>query len=220
MTRVAGEQGLRRVLVISPHPDDEAIGCGGTLRMHVLNGARVHVVFLTSGEKGGHGRSEIETAALREREAQAAAQILGIEWIDFYREPDGQLRAGDQLVARLRDKLVEWRPERIYLPHDQEMHKDHPAAVAVLRSALSAASHVEAATEIRMFEVWTPIQQIDEIVDISDYAETKRAAIQAYASQCAVLRFDEAALGLNRYRGEMHSWPGGPYAEVFTEMRR
>ena len=49
--------------------------------------------------------------------------------------------------------------------------------------------------------------------------ETKLAAIRAYASQCRVLRFDDAALGLNRYRGEMHCWPGGDYAEIFQWMK-
>ena len=70
-----------------------------------------------------------------------------------------------------------------------------------------------------MYEVWTPIQQIDHVANISDNVETKRKAIQAHQSQCSVLKFDEAILGLNRYRGEMHSWPGGDYAEVFTEMK-
>ena len=59
---------------------------------------------------------------------------------------------------------------------------------------------------------------MDEIVDISPYIEVKCAAIQAYKSQCDVVRFDEAALGLNRYRGALHGWPGGDYAEVFMQV--
>jgi N-acetylglucosamine malate deacetylase 1 len=47
----------------------------------------------------------------------------------------------------------------------------------------------------------------------------KLCAVQAYHSQCEVVDFVEAVRGLNRYRGEMHSWPGGDYAEVFTRMR-
>jgi LmbE family N-acetylglucosaminyl deacetylase len=214
------KNGRHRVLVISPHPDDEAIGCGGTLRKHVLEGSRVHVVFLTSGEAGGHGRPPAETGALREREAQAAADVLGIERIEFYREPDGKLRATPGLVERLRTKLARWRPKRIYLPHGQETHEDHRAAARLLRRALAPAEAADLHPEVRLFEVWTPLQRMDEIVDISNHVETKRAAIQAYASQCAVMRLDEAILGLNRYRGEMHSWPGGDYAEVFAAMRR
>ena len=69
------------------------------------------------------------------------------------------------------------------------------------------------------YEVWTPVQKLVEIVDISPCMATKLRAIRAYRSQCAVLDFDAAILGLNRYRGEMHSWPGGRYAEVFTAVR-
>jgi len=70
------------------------------------------------------------------------------------------------------------------------------------------------------FEVWTPLQRIDHIVDVSRHIKVKIAAIRAYRSQCAVMRFDEALIALNRYRGEMHSWPGGDYAEVFTIWKR
>ena len=43
---------MNRVMVISPHPDDESIGCGGTICRHVAAGEPVHVELLTSGEKG------------------------------------------------------------------------------------------------------------------------------------------------------------------------
>ena len=70
-----------------------------------------------------------------------------------------------------------------------------------------------------MFEVWTPLQRMDQIVDITPYIETKIAAIRAHKSQCDVLGFDDAFLGLARYRGEMFSWPEGDYAEIFAQVR-
>ncbi len=63
------------------------------------------------------------------------------------------------------------------------------------------------------------MQEMDEIVDISAYVECKLAAIQKHKTQVNVMRLDEAALALNRYRGEMHSWPGGDYAEVFQRLK-
>ena len=208
---------MSRILVLSPHPDDESIGCGGTLRRHVRQRDEVQVVFLTSGEKGGHGRSIEETIRQREAEAGRAARILGVRHLEFWREPDGGLRATRPVVRRLRDKLRRFRPDRIYVTHDREMHPDHRGAVRLLRCALNGATGRR--PEVLMYEVWTPIQQLDEITDISAHIATKLRAVRAYRSQCAVVGFVAAVRGLNRYRGELHSWPGGDYAEVFTRLR-
>jgi LmbE family N-acetylglucosaminyl deacetylase len=210
---------VSRILVLSPHPDDEAIGCGGTIRKHVKEGDTVHVVFLTSGEKGGHGRTAELTRRLREREARKAARILGVAQAEFWREPDGTLRATTAAVARLRRKVRTWRPDRIYVTHDRETHPDHRASVRLLRRAFDGAGPLRKKPLVLMYEIWTPIQRIDEIVDVSPYMKAKLAAVRAYKTQCQVLAFDEAVAGLNRYRGEMHSWPGGDYAEIFTRMR-
>ena len=102
---------MNRVLVISPHPDDESIGCGGTLRKHALDGDSVHVIFLTSGERGGHGRSLEETARIREQEAKTAASVLGVKHFEFWREPDSGLQATQRVVGRLRVRLREWKPD-------------------------------------------------------------------------------------------------------------
>lgn len=210
---------MGRVLVLSPHPDDESIGCGGTLRGHVLNGDVVNVVFLTSGEAGGHGKAPDETARIREAEARAAARVLGLQQIEFWHEPDGKLRVTQQLLKRLEKKLLEMRPDIVYVTHDHEMLRDHSAAARLLKRALSGSKRRHGNPEVLMFEVWTPLQEMDQIVDITPYVKIKREAIRAYKSQCDVMRFDEAALALNRYRGEMHSWPGGDYAEIFRRLR-
>jgi LmbE family N-acetylglucosaminyl deacetylase len=207
---------MSRILVLAPHPDDEAIGCGGTLLLHRQQGDMVQIVFLTSGERGGHKLPEDNVIKLREREAQAAARILGVKHLEFWRLPDGAVRPTRAAVDRLRKKLRQCQPDRIYVTHDQEMHPDHRGAVRLLRRALGGSKGNRPV--LLGYEVWTPIQQLNEIVDISSFIERKLRAVRAYRSQCAVMGFVEAVRGLNRYRGEMHSWPGGDYAEVFTRL--
>lgn len=210
-----------RVLVISPHPDDEAIGCGGALHKHVVDGDHVGVIFLTSGEKGGHGKSPEETRCLREREAEDAASVLGIQEIDFWRERDGMLRSTSHLTKRLAATLDTYRPDRIYTTSGYESHPDHRAAARLTHAARRTS---EMPCLVFSFEVWTPLERIDEITDITPYIDVKLAAIRAYQSQCKALSFDEAFLGLARYRGEMFCWPkeegkSGRFAEVFAAMR-
>lgn len=209
-----------RVLVLSPHPDDDAIGCGGALCQHVANGDQVKLVVLTSGEAGGHGRQDrAQTQRLREAEALAACAIIGIDDTEFWREPDGALQVTDGLLSRLAATIEEWKPGYIYAPHAAEMHGDHQASAELLRLALKSLAGGARPCVIRLYEVWTPMQEIDEVVDISDFVPRKLAAIRQHETQISVMRLDEAAIALNRYRGEMHSWPGGDYAEVFQRLR-
>ena len=210
---------MARVLVLSPHPDDESSGCGGTLSSHVAAGDAVRVVFLTSGELGGHGISPEATREKREQEATAACAILGCERFEFWRAPDGRLRAESALVERTANYLLEWRPDLVYTTHPGEMHPDHRAAARIVSLAI-AKLPAAAAPLVFLFEIWTPLSKLDRIVDITRWMEQKLRAIRAYESQCAAVRFDDAIAGLNRYRGEMHSWPEGDYAEVFTQMKR
>lgn len=209
---------MSKIIVISPHPDDEAIGCGGAICYHIQQGHQVEVIFLTSGEKGGHGRPENQTIEIREAEAISAGKILGVANIDFWKQPDGAMKANDECVERLAEKIKLLQPEIIYVTHEGEMHPDHKAAAELVRKAVAEMENEKAKPVVWTYEVWTPIQQIDHIVDISAFVGTKRRAIQAHHSQCSVLKFDEAILGLNRYRGEMHSWPGGDYAEIFKKL--
>lgn len=210
---------MSRILVISPHPDDESIGCGGTLCKHIAEGDEVMTIFLTSGERGGHGLPPHETKILREAEARKAATILGYKTMVFWRVPNGKLRATRQNVEKLKVTLREWQPSIIYVTHDKEMHPEHRAAAGIVRKAIDIKQNLQNSPTVLMYEVWTPLQKMDHIVDISLYIETKRNSILAHKSQSDILKFDEAITGLNRYRGEMHSWPGGDFAEIFIYMK-
>lgn len=208
---------MARILVLSPHPNDEAIGCGGTLASHAAAGDDIHVVYLTSGERNSRGLGPREAAYLREREAEAAAGALGVAGIEFWREPDGALMATASLARRIADVIRIFAPDYLYTTHIAESHSDHRAAARMAIGALRGLPRPWPV--MRLFEVWTPLQRYDFVQDISCHMGPKMLAVRCYASQCANLRYDEAAAALNRYRGAMHNEGGGEYAEAFLEIR-
>ena len=206
---------LVRVLVLSPHPDDEAIGCGGTLCRHSAAGDELRVIFLTSGERGSRVIGPAETAATRETEAKASAAVLGVGEIEFLRAPDGRLRVSAELIGAIGKSIRRFQPHYLYTAHGGEAHSDHRAAARLATQTL--AKMKGAKPLIRLFEVWTPLRRPNHFEDITAHIETKTRAVQCYASQCHNLRFDEACIALNRYRGLMHS--ECEYAEAFFEIK-
>lgn len=204
-----------RVLVIAAHPDDEAIGCGGTIRKHVYDGDEVEVLLLTSGEQGCPGEDPEQTATLRVHEAYESSAILGSRVLEFWGEPDGKLQRDERLVNKLAKILVVRRPDIVYVTGNQDGHPDHQVAADLLSLALERGI---VKPECWMYEVWTPLTTYDKVVDISEFIGHKMLAIRKHESQVKRIRFDEAALCLARFRGELHNRPFGPFAETFQRM--
>jgi LmbE family N-acetylglucosaminyl deacetylase len=200
------------VLVIAPHPDDESIGCGGTICLHVQRGDRVSVAFLTSGELGLKHLDCQEAWRVREGEAQAAAAVLGVAEMNFLRLPDWYLQDHvEEADGRLQSILHLETPSRIYLPHAGEWHPDHAATLAVVRAALTRSEM--AVPELLTYEVWTPQPEYDHVEDISAVMRRKLRAVRSYRSQNRYFRYERAVRGLNQYRGALAA--RRPYAEVF-----
>jgi LmbE family N-acetylglucosaminyl deacetylase len=200
------------VLVIAPHPDDEAIGCGGSICLHAGRGDRVTAVFLTSGELGLKHLPCEEARRVRESEAEAAAEVLGLAALTFLRLPDWYV--GDRLgeaAAALARVLTREAPGCVYLPHAGEWHPDHRASLPAVRAALRAIGLVP--PTLLAYEVWTPLAEHDDGEDITSVLSRKLAAVRCHRSQVAQLRYDRAVRGLNQFRGAA-AW-GCRYAEVF-----
>jgi LmbE family N-acetylglucosaminyl deacetylase len=200
------------VLVIAPHPDDEAIGCGGTICLHTDRGDRVVTVFLTSGELGLEHLPREDAWQVREAEATEAATVLGTEAPIFLRCPDWFL--GDAIAETalaLRPVLKRAEPEIVYVPHPLEWHPDHRATGAVVR--LAARSNGGSPVELRTYEVWTPLPVYEVVEDVTAVMERKLSAIRCYRSQLDHFHYDRAVEGLDRYRGCLAGHCD--YAEVF-----
>lgn len=216
-----------RVLVLAPHPDDECIGCGGTVRKYVESGARVRVVVLTDGRDGDptvralasndpeRARLEDELAARRKAEGAAALKVLGVEQGYFLNASDGRLRNHVASVsARLADILSEWRPEIVLLPFLTDRHADHFAANQCF---LEAVSRVDAdwaeSLNCLGYETWSPIYA-NVYVDITATIDCKRRALNCHESQLRFNNFLAGIEGLNRFRA-VSGLTGGTYAEAF-----
>jgi LmbE family N-acetylglucosaminyl deacetylase len=201
-----------RVLVIAPHPDDEAIGCGGAICLHRQRGDAVRVVFLTSGELGLEQLPREQAWQVREEEARAAAAVLGLTGLTFLRLPDWVLAERvAEAAAALRPILQGWAPRLVYLPHSHDGHPDHRAALPIVRTALRGADI--RLPDLRCFEVWTPLVEYDQVEDITGVMKHKLRAVRCYASQTAEFRYDRAIRGLGQYRGVLAA--RCRYAEVF-----
>lgn len=164
------------VLVIAPHPDDEAIGPGGTLWKHSRRGDRIRVVFLTSGELGLKSMPAEQAWDVRESEARRATRVLGIEHLDFLRLPDwGVDDHRERAIAALGRIMESHPPNVIYLPHTQDDHPDHAACVPVMDPVLEA--YRGPSPRVLAYELWSPMLRFDEVEDISDALQYKLQAI-------------------------------------------
>jgi LmbE family N-acetylglucosaminyl deacetylase len=197
------------VLVIAPHPDDESIGCGGTICLHTGRGDRVAVTFMTSGELGLKDLPREEAWRVREREAAAAAEVLGVSVLEFLRCPDWYMgEAIEEAAGRLAPVVEREAPDVVYVPHAAEWHPDHRACLPALRAALGGRRPT-----LLAYEVWTPLAEWDHVENVDPVMARKLRAVRAYRSQVGQLRYDRAVRGLNLFRGPTAG--GCRYAEVF-----
>ncbi|HEX2123107.1 MAG TPA: PIG-L family deacetylase [Thermoanaerobaculia bacterium] len=197
-----------RLLVLAPHPDDEVIACGGLVAQHLREKREVRIIVATDGAQAGARET-------REEESRRGVAVLGEgAAIEFWGIPDRGL--DEQIAVRLRDILVESRPDLILVPSPIEIHPDH---LALSRAFCELAQRDEtlfadlATARVAFYEVGQPLRP-NAIVDISDVADAKYAAIAEHRSQLELRDYVGYARGLNAYRA-MTLPAGTTFAEAY-----
>jgi LmbE family N-acetylglucosaminyl deacetylase len=214
--RLVNEFTADPVLVLAPHPDDEVIGPGGTIRRHVLASAPVSVVVLTDGRFGGYD-PDGTLCKRRKEESINAAKILGTREPIFLDAPDTALNETEKLINDLARIFTEHRPKYVYLPALTDSHPDHWATNRVMYALLKRLpADLTAALIFRGYEVWSPVLA-NLTVDITEAAELKREAINAFPSQTSIDDYAGATLALNHYRS-LRNFHGRGHAEAFMEL--
>lgn len=224
------------ILAFGAHADDVELSCSGTLLRHIALGKKTGIVDLTRGELGTRGTPE-----MREREAQAAAQIMGVnirETLDLH---DGFFKNDEAAQRSVIRMIRKYQPDVIFANAIHDRHPDHGRAAALVEDAvfLSGLKKIETTEEDHEQEPWRPrviyhyIQdewiEPDVVVDITPFSEKKMEAIKAFQSQfydpaskepetyISRPEFFESLLFRARELGKMI---GVKYGEGFTSRRK
>jgi len=173
------------LLAFGPHPDDLEIGLGGTLARHAALGLTVGLCDLTAGEMGTNG-----TVDERLAESEAARKALGAVWRENLRWPDRRIGSDaahlEQAVAFIRRH----QPRAIAVPFWSDRHPDHVAASELLtEGAFNSGLRKYKAEGEAWKPEWICYYFINDsappsfVVDVSDYYQQKRAALDCHTSQ-------------------------------------
>lgn len=228
---------FKRLLIVSPHADDEILGCGGLMARALaeIPSAYVRVVVLgtttvTNGETG-----YVVTAAQREQELADAIDILSfhsrngssIDYAVLYSDMELQLdRIGmSKIVTDLDRIIMDFQPTAVlvcYASHHQDHQITEAAAIAAMRPSPSNRIPFRGLYEYGYFDAWPAgnhIRMSKFYVDISKYLDVKLRAFQAYQSQQrpdpSDIRSLQSIETLARARGIE---AGVPYAEAFFPL--
>lgn len=189
-----------RVLVISPHPDDEIFGCGGALALYRKQGVQIHVHVLTDGAGYATASERAAIYDLRQAETQAALKQIGVEPASFSGFPDRSLSGYPGLVQHVLELVQQHQADVVFAPSLWEIHPDHLAAGrAAWGAAMLMLQHGADAPTLLFYEVGTP-QRTNLLIDITDVWSEKLQAMHCYPSQQQQQNYVRHIEALNIYR--------------------
>ena len=193
---------IKKVLVVSAHPDDSDFGASGTIASWIAKGIHVSYCICTNGDQGGEesGIPIEEMPAVRQREQRAAGKAIGVDNIIFLNYRDGSLAPTLELRKDIVRAIRQTQPDRLVMQSPERnwerigaSHPDHLAAgEAAIQAVYPDARNPFAFPDLmdaglapwRVKEVWVTAHHTpDHFVDITDFFHLKMAALHSHVSQ-------------------------------------
>lgn len=184
----------KRVLVVAAHPDDEVLGCGGTIAKLSDQGANIHVAFIADGVSARDDQGSVCASQLQQRHdaAQQACRILGVKTFSFGDYPDNRLDtvALLDLTQSIESLIASHQPDLVLTHHGGDLNIDHRRVHQAVATACRP-QRGHSVTTLLCFEVassteWqlqatAPCFEPNWFVDISETLPRKFEALDAYA---------------------------------------
>jgi len=185
------QQNKTSVLVIAPHPDDEVLGCGGTIARHVSQGDEVNVLIVTRGIPELFPPEEIEGTYFELKEAHSLLGVAKTVFLDFP-APELDTVPRHCVADAIRNVIFDFGPRVVYFPHYGDLHEDHK----IVHYATLVASRPVNENPVRRLLCYETLSESDwgrpvgseafipnVFIDVTAYLDTKLNAMACYKSQ-------------------------------------
>jgi LmbE family N-acetylglucosaminyl deacetylase len=224
-----------RILVVAAHPDDEVLGCGGTIARLAAEGAYVAIAVLGEGITSRYedrAAAEPELLVQLRHDAERAGELLGAADVSLHDLPDNRFDTVPLLdVVKLVEELVDrFEPETVYTHHGGDLNVDHGV---VHRAVLTATRPVQGNRVRRIlayevpsstdwaFQQFEPQFRPTSFVDVTTTLERKAEAMRAYRSEARPYphpRSEQALAALARRRGAAAGFEAAEAFELIREL--
>ena len=224
----------KRVLIVAAHPDDELIGCAGTIAKHVDNGDHTEILIMAEGSTSRGKTRDLKKHKTRleelKEQARKASKILGVKHIDFAGLNDNRMDSYDLLdiVKLIEEKIAKFCPTLVYTHHSGDLNIDHRVTHDAVLTACRPVN-VEQPKKILTFETLSSTEWNNPnvnsqfnpqvFVNIKSQWLKKVAALSVYETEMRDFphpRSISAIESLAKYRGSTCHFE---YAEAFMLVR-
>ena len=226
-----GDKVKRRILIIASHPDDEIIGCGGTVRRLVNEGYEAFTLILGEGitsrdRKRDKYRRQKEIEELK-HQANKANHVIGVNKVFISDFPDNRFDSVSLLdiIKTIENVKNDVKPNIIFTHHERDLNIDHQLTYKAVITATRPISN-ESVKEIYSFEILSSTEwsypcsfSPDMYFDISDTLEFKLRAMEIYKSELKEFPHPRSLEGIRLNSNYLGMRVGLLHAEVFKTVR-
>lgn len=221
----------KNILVVAAHPDDEILGCGGTVKRLVDEGYKAYTLILGEGitsrdDSRDRAKREKELSELK-RHVDEANHLIGVEDTFLYEFPDNRFDTVPLIdIVKVIDKIKsELKPDIIFTHYKNDLNIDHQVTYKAVITATRPQLN-ESVKEIYSFEVLSSTEwnyplsfSPDVFYDISSSIRLKMKAMETYESEVREYPHPRSLEGINLNAKNWGMKVGFGYAEAFKTVR-